>query len=74
MAFAGWATRAELGISDSTGHPGAGDLVYAVVSRDRISQYPNLGPPITARGICWTDGSVVGMSGVPDDWVLRRRP
>jgi hypothetical protein len=74
MAFAGWATMAELGLTDGTGHPGPDDLVYAVVSRDRISQYKNLGPPVVARGICWTDGNVVGMSGVPDDWVLNRKP
>jgi hypothetical protein len=73
LAFAGWATMTELGLVDGTGHPGPMDSVYAFVTRDRITQVKH-GGTVEARGICWTDGQVVGMSGVADDWVLSRQP
>lgn len=67
LAFAGWATLAELG--RSAGLHGGDERVFAIVSRDRIELHPMIGPSRMARGYCarGLDGQLE-QSGVPDDW------
>jgi hypothetical protein len=72
-AFQGWALAAEIGIDKLDGVTRPGDLVYAVVSRDRIRYVPNIGAPGFSRMICWTDGKTVGTAGVRDDWALNQQ-
>ena len=70
LSFAGNATMEALWISDQNGSFRNDQVVFAIVTRDRISQHPNIGGPIVGRAICWTDGDVIGMSVLPDDWQL----
>ena len=72
LAFAGWATWAELGMADPSGVTGPDTLVYVAVSRIRVRLDKNIGPPAFARGFCWTDGKTVGITGVADDWAPPR--
>jgi len=75
LAFAGWATLAELGLPDRHGVFGSQERVFAIVTRDRIEQ-PLLGAPgvVDGRGICarQADGSIA-QSSVADDWRPRLR-
>ncbi len=72
LTFAGRATRAQLGLSDSRGRLDSADVVYAIVTRDRVSMPTNGGgPPIVARGMCYADDEGWGQSAVADDWQLR---
>jgi hypothetical protein len=67
LSFAGWATLTELGQPDEAGN--SDQLVFAIVTRDRISQFVTIGSPIAARGICWTEqDGLVHETGVADDW------
>jgi hypothetical protein len=60
---------ADLGLPNASENPD--HLVFAIVTRDRISQFTTIGSPIAARGICWTDqNGLVGETGVADDWRL----
>ena len=70
LAFAGWATVADLGADQIVqGNPLA--HVYALVSRDPVEVVPMIGPAMLERGFCALrqDGTQVE-SGVPDDWAL----
>ena len=68
LSFVGWATLADLGLPE--GNSQSEGQVYAIVTRDRISQFVMIGSPIAARGICWAeqDGLGVHETGVADDW------
>lgn len=70
LAFAEWATLAELGLPARNGTLRSQELVFAVVTRDSIEQ-PMLGAPgvVKGRGICarHPDGSIL-QSAVADDW------
>lgn len=75
LAFAGWATRYELGLSEAAPDDGTA-RVFALVTRDAIDQ-PSLGAPgdFRGRGICLlqANGSIE-QTAVPDDWTLRALP
>jgi len=66
LAFAGWASLAELQFADDA------DRVFAIVSRDAIDQlgFGRAGQ-MHGRGICFLseDGSL-SMSTVADDWTF----
>jgi hypothetical protein len=72
LAFSGWASLADLGIADQFGTTNSTQLVHAIVTRDRITMMAMVGAATMTRGICWTDGEFVGVTGVADDWVLVR--
>jgi len=71
LAFAGWATFAEIGRPELAPPDGL-ERVFALVTRDAIDQ-PLLGGPgvVHGRGLCvlQADGSI-GVSSVSDDWTL----
>jgi hypothetical protein len=74
LAFAGWATIADLGAEQIIqGDPLA--HVFALVTRDPIELRPMIGSPMLERGFCALrqDGSQVE-SGVPGDWAFRGTP
>ena len=74
LAFAGWATIADLGAEQIIqGDPLA--HVFALVTRDRVELRPMIGSPMLERGFCALrqDGSQVE-SGVPGDWAFRGTP
>ena len=51
LAFAGWATVADLGAEQVIqGNPG--EHVYALVTRDPLELYPMIGSPMLERGFC----------------------
>ena len=71
LAFAGWATIADLGAEQMIqGDPRA--HVFALVTRDPVELQPMIGSPMLGRGFCALrqDGSQVE-SGVPDEWAFR---
>jgi hypothetical protein len=71
LAFAGWATIADLDAGQIIqGNPLA--HVYALVTRDPVELHPMIGSPMVERGFCALrqDGSQVE-SGVPDEWASR---
>ena len=68
LAFAGNATRAQLGLPDRFGSLESKEVVYAVVSRDRVPIQPNIGPQFFARSICYASGEGVGQASLEDDW------
>jgi hypothetical protein len=73
LPFAGYATRRELSFPDGNGINND-ERVFAIVTRDRISQQPNRGPAMVARGLCMIhegDGGTE-FTGVADDWVAAR--
>jgi len=71
LAFAGWATLAQLGQADASGQVGSSQLVFAVVSRDRISRVGfGGGGPQVARGMCFVEDDQWSETGVADDWQL----
>lgn len=68
LAFAGWATSAQL----DTVLPLKSDRVFALVTRDAIDQ-PRLGGSgvVHARGLCLElPNGDIAVGTVPDDWTL----
>jgi hypothetical protein len=70
LSFAGPVTRAQLGIADRFGRLGSPEVVYAIVTRDRVTLGSH-GGSITGRGLCYATDEGTGVSVVPDDWQLR---